>query len=74
MTDYFTSAITTADTAVNAAGGTTTNNDMDSISVSKDGAEDNSKDEASDDDEGTEEVLFCAARDILNTQLMWLSG
>ncbi len=55
----------TADTAANAAGGTTTNNDMD-ISVSKDGLEDNSKDETSDDDKGIEDVLFCAARDIQN--------
>ncbi len=55
----------TADAAADAAGGTTTNNDMD-ISVSKDGLEDDSKDKASDDNEGTEDALFHAARDIQN--------
>jgi hypothetical protein len=55
----------TADTAADAAGGSTTNNDMD-ISVSEDGLEDDSKDKASDDDEGTEDVLFHAERDIQN--------
>jgi hypothetical protein len=39
----------TANAAADAAGGTTTNNDMD-ISVSKDCLEDDSRDEASDDD------------------------
>jgi hypothetical protein len=55
----------TADAAADAAGGTTTNNDMD-ISVSEDGSEDDSKDKASDDNEGMEDALFCAARDIQN--------
>ncbi len=55
----------TADTAADAAGGTTTNNDMD-IPVSKDGLEDDSKDETSDDNKGTEDALFLAARDIQN--------
>jgi hypothetical protein len=55
----------TADTAADTAGGTTTNNDMD-ISVSKDSSEDNSEDKTSDDDKGTEDALFRAARDIQN--------
>ncbi len=55
----------TADTAADAAGGTTTNNDMD-ISVSKDSSEDDSEDETSDDNKGMEDALFCAARDIQN--------
>jgi hypothetical protein len=55
----------TADTAADAARGTTTNNDMD-ISVSKDSSEDDSKDEMSDDNKGTEDALFSAARDIQN--------
>ena len=63
MTDYSTSATTTANAAGDAARGTTTNNDTD-ISVSKDGLENNSEDKASDDDEGTEDALFCEARDI----------
>ncbi len=51
MTDYSTSAATTANAAANAAGGTPTDNDTDT-SVSKDGPEKDSKDEASDDDGG----------------------
>jgi hypothetical protein len=55
----------TANTAADAAGGATTNNDMD-ISVSKEGSEDNSKDKTSDDNKGMEDALFCAVRDIQN--------
>jgi hypothetical protein len=64
-TPHTTNNTITTNTAANAAGGTTTNNDMD-ISVSKDGSEDNSKDETSDDNKGTEDAVFCAARDIQN--------
>jgi hypothetical protein len=65
MLDYSTSAATTANAAANAAGGTTTNNDMD-ISVSEDGSEGNSENKASYDNEGMEDVLFRAVRDIQN--------
>jgi hypothetical protein len=66
MTDYSTSAATTADAAANATGGTTTDNDTTDISDNKDGSEDNSEDKASDDDKGTEGTIFCAARGIQN--------
>ncbi len=64
MTDYSTSAATTADTAANAAGCPTTENDTTDISGNKDGSEDDSKNEVSDDIEGTDNALFHAARDI----------
>jgi hypothetical protein len=36
------------------------------ISGNEDSSEDDSEDKVSDDDEGMEDVLFCAARDIQN--------
>jgi hypothetical protein len=62
-TPHTTNNTMTADTSADAAGGTITNNNMD-ISVSKDGLEDDSEDETSDDDKGTKDALFRAARDI----------
>ncbi len=63
----------TADTAANTAEGTTTINDMD-ISVIKDGLEDDSEDKMSDDDKGTEDALFCEARDIQNRMSRGTAG
>ncbi len=64
-TPHTTNNTMATNTAADAAGGTTTNNDVD-ISVSEDGSEDDSEDETSDDNKGTEDVLFHAARDIQN--------
>jgi hypothetical protein len=64
-TPHTTNNTMTTGTAANAAGGTTTNNDMD-VSVSEEGLEDDSEDKTSDDDKGTEDALFHSARDIQN--------
>ncbi len=69
MKENYTSATAAVDTAANAAGGSTTDqevSDEEDISSKKVDSEDDSKDKASDDNKGMEDRLFCAARDIQN--------